>query len=382
MIITHKTECYPNQEQRQIIEQNFGMRRFFFNKSIIYFKKKYGNLKENKKFITRKELLSLGKNLFRSKHKELTKSCPSVILDTALQDVQAAFDSLWKKGKQIDLRKKKSSNTCRWHRKNETSFRYENGSKYISTTRLENLKLAESLRWNNADIKLITIKKFANRFFISITCKIDDYTKQNKKENDHLSIDWGIKTYLTVYNGLEFFKVDFNPRILNKLDKNIAKYQKKISRKQLKSNNFKKVTTKLQQAYLDFDNYRFDFIKQVVNNINVYYDSVTIENLGMSFVTRNKKLAHKAKQKPFYLFKKALIDKFNQFGKFVYEVSKTFPSTQTCSNCGHIKTGKNKMKLGESSYHCPKCKKIFNRDENACINLYQQQLCNLDVATI
>jgi len=383
MIITLKTECYPNQNQVKLIETFFGMRRFFFNKTIITLKDRYGDLKKNKHLIRKKEILEMRKNIFRDKYKALTKLAPSHILDTTMEDVMFALKSLWKKGKDINLRKKKYSNTCRWGNSSpKGSFRYKEGSKYISIPRLKFLKLAEPIKWklnNSKSIKVVTIKKSANRYFISITCEIDDYIKPINNHN-HLSIDWGIKTYLTIYNGEEFFKEDFDPLKLNKLEFNIAKYQKKLSKKVRFSNNWYQVKTKLEQAYLNFNNYRLDFIKKTVSDINKYYDSVTLEDLGMRFVISNKRLAHKAKQKPFYLFKQCLINKLSQYGKKVFKVPRNYPSTQTCSNCGNIKTGKDKMKLGQSIYTCHKCGSIYDRDENACINLFNYR--NLELALL
>lgn len=369
MILTHKTECFPNDSQKKVIETNFGMRRFFFNKTIKYLKDKYGDLKENRKLITKQEVYSLRKSLFREQYNEKIKLAPSVVLDTSMEDVMFALKSLWKRGKEIKLRKKKYSNTCRYYKKNETSFRYENGSKYISTTRLNDLKLAESLRWNDAEIKTITIKKFANRYFASITCEIPD-AKPVKSKHRHIGLDWGLSTYIMGFDGEYFVKEDFNNKTLSKLDKKIAKRQRALSKKVEKSKNFEKATAKLQQAYLDFNNYRHDFVYKLVNDLSKEYDTATIEGLGMRFVTSNKHLAHRAKQKPFYLFKATLINKFNALGKKVYVVPRNYPSTQTCNACGNIKIDKEKLKLGEKTYVCKECGEKIDRDENAAINLY------------
>jgi putative transposase len=381
MILTHKTECYPNTEQIKIIETNFGLRRFFFNKTISLLKNKYGDLKANKKLITKKEVMEMRKTVFRSKYKDLTALAPSVILNSTMEDVLFALDSLWKKGKQISLRKKKFSNTCRYQRATPSSFRYLNKSKYISTIKLNNLKLAESLRWDvdsSKDIKTITIKKEANRYFISISVELPN-NPVSVSQNRHLGIDWGIKTYLTMFDGTDFYKEDFDKNILLKLDKKIAKYQKSLARKVRFSKNWLKAKTKLGQAYLDFTNYRLDLIRKAADYLDKHFDSVTLEDLGMKFVTSNKKLAKKALQKPFYLFKITLINKFKQTGKLVFNVPRNYPSTQTCNVCGFVKTGELKMKLGEELYVCDSCEHEEDRDFNAAINLYNYKDAELAV---
>ena len=380
MIKTFKTECFPTEDQKKIIEINFGLRRFYFNTSIVYFRKKYGkDLKEHANEITKKEIMSLRKELFRSKYKEKVKLGPSVILDTTMEDVQFAINSLKKKGKTIELRKKAYSNTCRYFRKTHTSFRYENNSKYIDTIRLTRLKIAEPIRWNDPDIRTLTIKKQANRYFINITCEIPNKPK-SINHNRHAGLDWGLKTYSTGYDGENILEVNFDEKILKKLDKKLSRCNKSLFKKVEGSKNYAKAIIKRQQAYLDFVNYRHDFIYKTVKELDEMYDSITLEGLGMRFVTSNKRLAKRGHQKPYYLFKITLINKFMETGKEVYLVPRNYPSTQTCNACGYIKKGNEKMKLGQHTYKCPSCGNIADRDENAAMNLYSYR--NLEIATV
>ena len=379
MIKTHKTEIFPNNLQREFLERNFGVRRFIFNKTIMYLKHKYGDLKTNKSLITKKEVTSLRKELFRENYKAIISTASSHLLDTVMEDVMFALDSLWKKGKDIQLRKKKFSNTCRFHAKGSNNILVSNGvDKYVRLPSLKSqiglmdkVKMAEPLRWKNAKILTATIKREAGRYFISLSCEIEDSVKPLNKSR-HLGLDWGIKTYLTGFDGNEAYEADFDNEILLKLDKRIAKYQRKLNRKVVNSNKFKKVTTKLQQAYLDFNNYRRDYIYKLVKDISDHFDSVSLEGLGVRFVTKNKGLAHKAKQKPFYMFKIILVNKFNQLGKKVYSLPKTFASTQICSSCGYQRTKEagDKLTLKDREYNCPKCGSVHDRDINAATNIY------------
>ena len=171
MFITHKTEIFPNQEQIKQIEINFGLRRFFFNKTIMSLKHKYGDLKANKRLIKKKELMEWRKTLFRTKYKWLVSKGTSHVLDTSIEDVQFAIDSLWRKGKDIKLRKKKESNTFRIHRcgvrpdGGSYSFRLHPDNKaLIRLPKLGYVEMAEELRWEEKPetIRTVTIKKTAN----------------------------------------------------------------------------------------------------------------------------------------------------------------------------------------------------------------------------
>ena len=388
MMLTHKTEIFPNSEQVKQIEINFGLRRFFFNKTIMTLKHKYGNLKENKKLIKKKELMEWRKTLFRAKYKGLVEKTTSHVLNTSIEDVQFALDSLWRKGRDIKLRKKKESNTFRIGRAGPRpdgsvySFNLHPEDKsLIRLPKIGYLKMAEELRWEEKPetIRTVTVKKEANRYFIAVTCEIPD-PPLLPKTNRSLGIDWGLKTYVTGYDGDDVFTADFDNGKLIKLDKRVARFNKRLGRCKQFSKNWLKVKTKLQQAHLNFVNYRHDFIKKLVYEINLAYDSVTLENLRMGFAKQNRRLSNAVRRKPYYLLKEALINKFNQYGKKVYLVSKNFPSTQTCYQCGYVKKGDEKIDTSVRTYHCKNCGHTDDRDANAAKNLW---VCkDVTVATI
>ena len=378
MMLTHKTEIFPTSEQVKQIEINFGLRRFFFNKSIMTLKHKYGDLKENKKLIKKKELMEYPKEVFRAKYKWLVKKTSSHVLNTSIEDVQFALDSLWRKGRDIKLRKKKYTNTFRIGRAGVkpdgtvSSFSLHPKDKsLIRLPKIGYLKMAEELRWEYRPetTRTVTVKKEANRYFIAITCEIPN-PPPLPKTNKSLGIDWGVKRFLTTFDGESVSDADFDKGKLDKLDKRIAQLNKRLGRCKQYSKNFEKVKTKLQQAYLNFVNYRYEFIRELVYEINQAYDSVTLEDLNMNFPKKNKHMANSARRKPYYLLKNALINKFNQYGKKVYLVSRTYPSTQTCYQCGYVKRGEEKLQVGDRTYHCSHCGHVDDRDANAAKNLW------------
>ena len=378
MMLTHKIEIFPNAEQVKQIEINFGLRRFFFNKTIMTLKHKYGDLKENKKLIKKKELMEWRKTLFRAKYKWLVEKTTSHVLDSTIEDVQFALNSLWRKGRDIKLRKKKYTNTFRLSRSginpdgSVRSFSIHPEDKtLIRLSKIGYLKMAEEFRWEYRPetIRTVTVKKEANRYFIAIACEIPN-PKPLPKTNKSIGIDWGLKRFVTTFDGESVSEADFDKGKLDKLDKRIAQLNKRLGRCVQYSKNWHKAKTKLQQAHLNFVNYRRDFINQLVHEIVLAYDSVTLENLNMAFVNQNKHLANSARRKPYYLLKIALINKFNQYGKKVYLVGTSYPSTQTCYQCGYVKRGEEKIDTSVRTYHCNHCGHTDDRDDNAAKNLW------------
>lgn len=395
-ILTHKTQIFPNKEQIDLIEQAFGMRRFFFNRTLMELKHRFNNdLYNNKKNITRRMLTEMQKDIFRSKYKELTKTVPSVILNTAMEDLQSALTSLWSKSKwkknknqentnknrirkgklslknDILLRKKKDSNTARWQRKDATSFKYSK-EKGISLILLGFITMATPLKYEFSDnIKVATIKKEAGKYYISIVMGVQDSEiKTFPKTYKHVAFDWGINTFMTGFDGKEHFSLNFDKSLIKKKDKIIALRQRCLSKKKRFSSNWYKAKTKLQLAYKRKENYIDEFIKYEVFKLVNKYDSITLEDLNMSFVMKNSRLARVSSRQPYYKFKIIAFNKFSHSDKKIFLVDNKFPSTQVCSCCGNVKTKEDKMKLGEKVYKCKACNFEIDRDENAAINIY------------
>ena len=378
MILTHKTEIFPTSEQVKQIEINFGMRRFFFNRIIMALKHKYGNLKESIKLIKKSELMDYRSKVLRVKYKWLAAKAPSHVLNTSIEDVQFALDSLKRKGRNIKLRKKKESNTFRICKSGQaTTFWYESGEKYIGLPQftkhgLPKLKLAEPIRWENPNIRTVTIKKEAGRYWMAITCDVDDSLfPKVKNQNRAIGLDWGVKTYVTGYDGgEEILEADFDMARLSKLDFKMRKAHKSLSRKVKYSKNWMKAKTKLQQAYLDLNHFRYAEIDTIVKYIADNYDTVIMESLNARFFSKIRGLNRLMALKPPYFLKMKLLNKLKQQGKKLYVVPSNFPSTQICNACGYRKVDDEKMKLGMHTYHCKNCGHVDDRDANAAKNIY------------
>jgi putative transposase len=296
------------------------------------------------------------------------KLVPSQILETTMEDFQQSLDSLWRKGKKLSLRRKKESNTCRISRKNEFNFKY-NSPKYLTIVRLGNIKMAEPLRYEfNDNIKVVTIKKMSNRYFISISMEVPN-EEPIRKTGKTIAFDWGNRVFLTGFDGSKFHEYNFDPYKQGLLNKNIKRKQKALSSKKLNSKNFFKAKAKHEKVQFDRTNFQEDYIKKLVLKLVNEYDDVILENLNLGFIYKgfNKTNKKSSNDKPFYKFKVYLYNKFKQNDRLIYEVDKTNTSKK-CYHCGYIHT-----KLGSSKeFNCPNCDIIIDRDKNAALNIFHQ----------
>lgn len=93
---------------------------------------------------------------------------------------------------------------------------------------------------------------------------------------------------------------------------------------------------------------------------------ITIENLNVQGMMKNRHLSKAIAQQNFYYFKTKLDLKCKSNNIELRIVDRWYPSSKTCSSCGCIKSD---LKLSDRVYICPDCGFEIDRDLNAAINL-------------
>lgn len=170
-----------------------------------------------------------------------------------------------------------------------------------------------------------------------------------------VGIDFGLKTFLTLSDNT---KIDSPKYYLNALN-NLKQKQRKLSRKKNGSNNRVKAKKALARAYITMTNKRKDYFFKLANSLSKKYDYIFIEDLDIKAMSKiwGKKIHDLA----FSEFISILSTKTN-----VVKIDKFYPSSKTCSACGHINTN---LKLKDRIFECPNCKIKIDRDYNASINI-------------
>jgi putative transposase len=94
---------------------------------------------------------------------------------------------------------------------------------------------------------------------------------------------------------------------------------------------------------------------------------ITIENLNVKGMMKNKRLSKAIAQQCFHTFKVWLLVKCKEYGIELREAGRFYPSSKICSCCGQIKKD---LKLSDRRYEC-NCGHVMDRDLNASVNLLQ-----------
>ena len=223
--------------------------------------------------------------------------------------------------------------------------------------------------WN---IKSGTISVKADRYYVSVLIELPD-TRITNQNNEGIGIDLGLKNFAIVSNGKTYKNINKTAK-LKKLENQLRREQRCLSRKyeNLKKGettqrkNIQKQKLKVQKLYHRINNIRTDYInKTIAELVKTKPSYITIENLNISGMIKNKHLSKTIASQKFYEFRTKLKSKCNENGIELRVVDRWYPSSKLCHNCGCIKKD---LKLSDRIYKC-ECGYMEDRDFNASLNL-------------
>ena len=217
------------------------------------------------------------------------------------------------------------------------------------------------------NLKSITIKQDGNHWYVICLCddgKPSEITEIN--EFDVIGIDVGLKTFAVTSDGEVFESGKPNT-------KRLKKYQRKLSRNYLlnKKNQIKKskrrnrIRLLVKKSYSQIKNQRYDFHQKASRQIANATSFAGMENLNIKGMMKNHCLADKIAQSGWRQFRDMLSYKLAAKGGKVLLVDRFYPSSKTCSACGH----KQDMPLALRTFECGNCGISIDRDINAALNL-------------
>ena len=180
--------------------------------------------------------------------------------------------------------------------------------------------------------------------------------------NPSVGVDLGIKTMAVVSDGTMFE----NPKSLKRNLTKIKRLQRVVSRRKKGSQNRRKAVAQLAKAHAKVANIRKNSLHQATSLLAKNKSTVVLENLNVSGMMRNHRLAQAISDVGFAEFKRQMQYKGEWYGCEVLLADRFFPSSKTCSNCGTIKQV---LDLGERAFYCEVCGYEIDRDLNAASNL-------------
>ena len=217
-----------------------------------------------------------------------------------------------------------------------------------------------------------TVSIKADRYYVSVLVEIPDPQAVNNR-NDGIGIDLGVKDFAILSNGKTYKNINKSAG-LKKLEKQLRREQRCLSRKyeNLKKGevtqraNIQKQKLKVQKLHHKIDNIRTDYINKIIAEIVKTKPSyITIEDLNVSGMMKNRHLSKAVASQKFYGFRSRLKAKCDANGIELRVVDRFYPSSKLCHCCGRIKKD---LKISDRIYRCA-CGYVEDRDFNASLNL-------------
>ena len=371
-----KIELKLTVSQKIKVCQTIGTERFIYNEYIKYNQEQY---KLGNKFISANDFSKYINNIYLPNNldKKWIKEVSSKSVKQAMIYGEKAFKNFFKGLSAFPVFKKKGKNELGAYfvKNNKKDFEFYRHKIKIPTLKFIRVKEYGYIP-KNANIKSGTITKIANRYFLSLIIEVKDIVKTENTSTKGLGIDLGIKDIAICSDGMVFKNINKTKKV-KKLKKKLKREQRKMSRsieyskskkiklKELK--NFNKKKLKVQKIFYRLNCIRDDYNNKIVNEITrIKLKYITIEDLKVSNMIKNRHLSKAIQEQNFYSIRTKLINKCKERNIELRLVDAFYPSSKTCSCCGSVKKD---LKLSDRIYKCYNCGLEMDRDYNASINL-------------
>ena len=179
-----------------------------------------------------------------------------------------------------------------------------------------------------------------------------------------MGIDLGVKQLATLSDGT----VIPNPRHLKRRLKKLKRLQRVVSRRQKGGKNRKKAARRLAKLHRHIKHQRNNTLHQVTTRLAKTKSVLVIEDLNVSGMLKNHRLAQAIGDVGFAEFKRQLLYKARWYGSRVILADRWEPSSKRCSRCGWLDED---LTLVDRTFRCEQCTLVLDRDLNAAINLEQ-----------
>ena len=375
MLKSFKTEINPTEEQKARIRKTIGTCRYVYNFYLGHNKALHD---DGEKFMTGKSFSLWLNNEYIPDNPDKTwiREVYSKAVKKSIEDGCAAFTRFFKHQSDFPKFKKKGKSDVKMYfvRNNPKDCQCERHRLKIPTLGWVRIKEKGYIPTTKDGymIRSGTVSVKTDRFYVSVLVEIPDVNINNNL-NEGIGIDLGLKDFAIISNGKTYRNINKSAG-LKKLEKQLIREQRSLSRKyeNLKKGestqraNIQKQKLKVQKLHHKMDNIRTDYINKTIAEIVKTKPSyITIEDLNVKGMMKNRCLSKAVASQKFYEFRKRLKAKCDEKGIELRVADRFYPSSKTCHHCGSIRKN---LKLSDRIYRC-ECGYVADRDLNAALNL-------------
>jgi putative transposase len=358
VLIAHRITLAPNNVQATYLARAAGVARFAYNWALAEWNRQYAARQADSAQPPPSQL-SLRRQLNAIKRAqfpwmlEVTKCAPQM----AIIQLGEAFNNFFARRTRHPTFRRKGEHD-RFSISND-QFRVD--GKRIRIPNLGWVRMQEALRFTGRLVSA-TISRQAGRWYASITVDTPDVSLPPAENQGAVGVDLGVSKLATLSTGETFTGSKALRTLLNRL----RRLSRGLSRKKKGSRNRARARAKLAKLHARIGNLRRDALHQLTSNLTRRFHTIGIEDLNVRGMLGNRRLARAIADMGFYELRRQLEYKAAWRGGQVVVADRWYPSSKTCSACGHVLET---LALGQRSWSCPSCAKEHDRDLNAAMNL-------------
>ncbi len=350
----YKYRFYPTQEQKHQLAQTFGCARFVYNWGL---EQQLCARQADEKMPSMTTLSKRLTHLKKDDDHTWLHNVSSVPLQQSLRHLSRAWTNCFEKRAKPPRFKRKYHKQAAEYTK--CAFSIKNGDVYLA-------KMDEPLdiRWSrelpSEPSSCTVMRDRIGRYKISFVVEVDPHIEYTG--HAQVGIDVGLKHFAVLSDGT---KID-NPAFLKKELAALTRAQRSLARKKKGSRNYVKAKRRVATIHARIADKRRDFLHKLSTRLVAENQGLAVEDLNVEGMSRNRCLARAIMDAGWGMFRRMLEYKCDWYGRTLHVIDRFFPSSKTCSECGHVL---DTLALDVRRWPCPECGADHDRDINAAQNI-------------
>lgn len=364
---SYKYRLYPTIAQQSLLNQFVGAKRWIYNRILSEQKRRFDSGEKHLSFFDSCKSVT---DLKKDQATDWLKDIDDWALKHALEDLNTAYKNFFdsvkgkRKGTKVSAPDYKRKGGRESYRTRGIKVDFQNNKVFLPKIKFVKCILHREF---TGTIKSATVSKNpTGEWYVSIL--VEEPIQLRPMTGFEVGIDLGLKDLAILSSGVKF---EHPQQMLAKAKQALKKEQRILARKTKGSKNRERQRIRVAKAYARVTRIRNEYYHILSKFLVENYDAIYLEDLNVSGMLKNKKLARKIAESAWSTLKSMVEYKAGYAGKTVHSINRWFPSSKTCSSCGHKMAT---MGLEVREWTCPSCGSEHDRDLNAARNiLYQGQ---------